>query len=164
MKILVVSANRLTVDDKYPVRDSKNLQVPIQMQYVKNESVFLNILFHWWELHQLVNIFKSKMIVKANVLPILQTVKYLVRPLSKKRRLRTSFDSENAKGSHTLVKSPWGHFYHIFSSLLGELIWKVSSLVESEVLGVIVNTLTADDKYSVQDFENFQFLIQMKLC
>ena len=49
--------------------------------------------------------FEKKMIVIANVLPILQTVKALVRPLSKKRRFRRSFDSENVKGSQTLVKS-----------------------------------------------------------
>ena len=44
------------------------------------------------------------------------------------------------------------------------MIWKISPLVKIEILGVFVNTLTADDKYSVQDFENFQFPIQMELC
>ena len=45
------------------------------------------------------------MIVIANVLLILQTVKDLVTPLSKKYRFKTPFDSENVKGSQTLVKS-----------------------------------------------------------
>ena len=35
----------------------------------------------------------------------LQTVNDLVRPLSKKQRLRKSFDSQHVKGSETLVKS-----------------------------------------------------------
>ena len=60
-------------------------------------------------------IFGKKMIDLANVLPILQTVKNLVGPLSKKRRFRTSFDSEKVKGSQTLVKSGLDHFYHTFS-------------------------------------------------
>ena len=45
------------------------------------------------------------MIVIANVLPLLQTVKELVRPLSKKCRFRTSLEDQHVKGSETLVKS-----------------------------------------------------------
>ena len=35
----------------------------------------------------------------------LQTVKDLVRPLSKKRRFRTPFESQHVKGPQTIVKS-----------------------------------------------------------
>ena len=45
------------------------------------------------------------MIVRANVFPNLQTVKDLVRPLTKKRRFRTHFDSQHVKESQTLEKS-----------------------------------------------------------
>ena len=45
------------------------------------------------------------MMVTANVLPILQTVKDLVRPLSKKRRFRASLEGQHVEGSQTLVKS-----------------------------------------------------------
>ena len=53
------------------------------------------------------------MTVQANVFPKLQLVKDLVRPLSKKRRFTTSFESQHVKASQTLVKSRWEHFYHI---------------------------------------------------
>ena len=46
------------------------------------------------------------MIVIGNVFPKLQTVKILVRPMSKKRRFRTRFDSQHAKASQILAKSP----------------------------------------------------------
>ena len=36
-------------------------------------------------------------------------------------------------------------------------------LVLGEILGVFVNTLTADDKYRVQDCENLPLPIQMQL-
>ena len=36
-------------------------------------------------------------------------------------------------------------------------------LVLGEILGVFVNTLTADEKYRVQDCENIQLPIQMQL-
>ena len=39
------------------------------------------------------------MMVIPNVLAKLQTVNILVRPLSKKRRFRTRFDSEHVKAS-----------------------------------------------------------------
>ena len=43
------------------------------------------------------------------------------------------------------------------------LIWKMSPVVLSEILGVFLNILTANDNYPVQDCENLQLLIQMKL-
>ena len=104
------------------------------------------------------------MIDIANVRPILKTVKDLVRPLSKKRRFKTSLEGQHVKGSQTLVKSSWEQFYHIFPSLSGEMIWKVSLLLKLEIFGVSVNTLTADDKYPVRDCVNLQFVIQTQLC
>ena len=46
------------------------------------------------------------MIVTVNVFAKLQTLEILVRPLSKKRRLRTRFDSEHVKASQMLAKFP----------------------------------------------------------
>ena len=109
------------------------------------------------------NVFKKKMIVLANVFPQLKTVKNLVRPLFKKRRFRTSFDSQHVKGSQKLVKSSWEHFYQIFTSLCWEMIRKISPLFKFENISVFLNTWTADYKYSVSDCENLQFPIQMQL-
>ena len=44
------------------------------------------------------------MIVIATLLPEQVTVKDLVRPLSRKHRLRTPFDNQHFRGSQTLVK------------------------------------------------------------
>ena len=103
------------------------------------------------------------MIFIANVFPKLQTVKVFFIPLSKKRCFRTRFDSEHMKDSQILAKSPWEQFYHVFFSFSGKLIWIISSLVLGEILGVFVNTLTADVKYPVQGCENLQVPIQMQL-
>ena len=131
--------------------------------YLKIGKHFLNSLFHLWTLHQILNLFKKKMIVIANVFSKLQTVKNLVKPLSRKRRFRTSFDSQRVNGWKTLVKSAWERFYQIFSSLGREMTCEISPLWKLEILGEFVNTLTADDKYPVQDSENLQFPIEMKL-
>ena len=50
-----------------------------------------------------------------------------------------------------------------FFSFSGKLIWIISSLVLGEILGVFVNTLTADVKYPAQGCENLQVPIQMQL-
>ena len=86
------------------------------------------------------------MIVIANVFPKLDIAKKFVRTLSKKRRFRKRFDSELVKASQILAISQWEHFYHVFSSFWAKLIWKMSPLVIGEMLGLFVNTFTAEVK------------------
>ena len=131
--------------------------------YLKNEKLFLNFLFHLWDLHQLSSIFKKQMIVRANVFPKLNTVKDLVKPLSRKHHFRTSFDSQRVNGCQTILKFAWEHFYHTFWSLWVKMICKISPLLKFEIWGVFVNTFTADDKYPVRDCENLQFIIEVQL-
>ena len=103
------------------------------------------------------------MILIGNLCPNLQTVKMFAKPISKRRCFRTRFESQHVKVSQILPKYSWEHFYHVFSSFPGKLIWKMSPLVLGEIIGVFVNTLTADGKYPVQHCENLQFQIQMQL-
>ena len=131
--------------------------------YLKNKKHFLGFLFHLWNLHQISNIFKKKKIVIANVSPKLATVQSLVTPLTIQRRLKTSFYSQHVKRFKTLVKSSWEHFYHIFWSLWGEIIWKISTWLKLDIIGLFANTWTADYKYPVPDCENLPFAIQIQL-
>ena len=63
-------------------------------------------MFYFPNLHQILNALKKKMIVIGNVFPKLRTAKDLVRTLSKKRRFRTPFDSQqHVEWSQALVKS-----------------------------------------------------------
>ena len=118
---------------------------------LKKNKHFLGFLFHWLNLHQSLNIFKEKKIVRANVFPKLATVQGLVTPLTIHRRLKTSFDSQQGKRFQTLVKSSREFFYHIFPLLWGEMIWKISPWLEFEIIGLFFNTWTADYKYPVTD-------------
>ena len=83
VEILAVFANRLTADRKYPIQDCENLQLPIKNQLSEKRKIFLNFFFHFWKIRQILNIFKKRMIVIANVFPKLETAKVLLRPLSK---------------------------------------------------------------------------------
>ena len=106
---------------------------------------------------------KKKKIVIANVFRKLATVQDLVTPLTIKLRLKTSFDSQHVKRFQTLVKSSWEHFYHIFSSLWGEVIWKISTWLKFDIIGLFANRWTADYKYPVPDCENLPFPIPIQL-
>ena len=104
--------------------------------YMKIRKSFLNFLLLFSILDQVLNVLKEKMIAIANVFPKLQTVKILVRPLSKKRPFRTPFDSEHVKASQVLAKSWWERFYHVLLSFSGILIWNMSPLVLGQILGM----------------------------
>ena len=106
---------------------------------------------------------KKNKIVVANVFLELAPVQGLVMPLTIQRCLKTSFDSQHVKPFQTLVKSSWDHLYHIFSTLWGEMIWKISPLLMFEIIGLFVNTWTADYKYPVTDCENLPFPMQIEL-
>ena len=127
--------------------------------YLENEKHFLNFLFHFWTLHQILNILKENIIVIANVFPKLLTVKNLYRILSKRQRFRAWCDSQHVKRSQILAKCPWEHFYHVFSSFSGKLIWKMAPLVLCQIFSVFVKSLTVDGKYPVQDFQYLQLPI-----
>ena len=103
------------------------------------------------------------MILIANIFPKLRNVKSFVRPLSKKRHLRTCFDRQHVKASEILAKFPCERFHYAFSSFSGKLISEMSPLGLREILGVFVNTLTADGMYPVHECKNFTLPIQMQL-
>ena len=58
-------------------------------------------------------------------------------------------DSEHAKGSETLLKSPRQYLCYIFWSLWKKMSCKNYFLEVSEILRLFVNILRPDDKYSL---------------
>ena len=99
----------------------------------------------------------------GNVFPKLATVEGLVTPLTIQRCLKTSFGIQHVKRFQTLLNSSWEHFYHIFSSLWAEMIWKICPWIKFEIIGLFVNTWTSDYKHPVPDCENLPFPIQIQL-
>ena len=131
--------------------------------YLIYKKKFLIFFLHFWNLHQMLNILKEKMILIANVFPKLQTVKNLARGLSEKHHFRTRFNRQHVKVSQIFAKYQWEQFNHVFSSFSLKLIWRISALVLGEILVVIINTLTTDRKYFVHHCEILPFPIQMQL-
>ena len=92
-------------------------------------------------MNHILNILKKKLIVLAHVFPKRRSV------------LEQPFIVTMLKSDKYLWNLDESTFI-MFSSLWGELITKISPLLICEILGKFVNTLTADDKYLVQDCEN----------
>ena len=162
-EILGLFFKTLTADGKCPVWDCENLPLPIQIQISKQQQNSSKFFLHFYVLHQILNILKEKLILRANVFPKLQTVKIFVREFSKEHTFRKGFGSQHVKAFQMLAKSPWQGFYHVFLSFSRKLIWKLPPLVLCQILEEFFNTLTADGKYPVQDCENFQLPIQIQL-
>ena len=120
-------------------------------------------MFHFWNLYHLLQISKKKMIVTTNVCLEFNATKYVVGHISKKPNCRTPFNSQHVNGSQISVKSASHYFYLNSPSLWAKLILKISLLVICEILGVFVNTLTADDKYNLGNCANLQLPITVQL-
>ena len=83
--------------------------------------------------------------------------------MSKKSRLREPFDKQHGKRSESLLKSASEHLYYIHWSMPSQLSLKKSILLTCKILGLLLNTLVADEKYPVLNIENLTILIQMQL-
>ena len=83
--------------------------------------------------------------------------------MSKKSRFRGCFDKQYGKRAQALLKSASQHLYHIHWSLARKLCSKKSLLLTCQILGLLVNTLAADEKYPVLNRDNLTIPIQMQL-
>ena len=78
----------------------------------------------------------------------------MVRQMSKKSYFRTHFDTLNVKGCQTVLILCTTAVLPYFSLLPKKFGWKLSLLVISGILGLFVDTLTADEKYSPRNSES----------
>ena len=127
--------NKLSPDGNSPVQYCENLQLPIQMQVSekwKTCSQFY-VPFHVLESRSNLKYFRKKMMIIANMFPKSQTVQNFVTPLCKKCCFQIRLDSRHMQVSRILSKSPRECFYHLFSSICGKLIFKLSPLVLGEI-------------------------------
>ena len=83
--------------------------------------------------------------------------------MPKNSRFRREFENQHGKRAQALLKSASHHLYHIHWSLPRQLIWRKSLLLKCQILGLLVNTLAADEKYPVLNRDNLAIPIQMQL-
>ena len=162
-KILTLFVNTLTADGKYSLINRDNLTHPIQMQLSQKQKGFTPIFYAFLKSILYFEHFNKKRILIADVFQKLCTPKNVVTQMSKKSCFRGHLNKEHGKPAQTLLKSKRQHLYHIYSSLWRWLSWKKPLLVKCKILRQFVNTLTADDKYSLLNRDNLTQPIQMQL-
>ena len=94
------------------------------------------------------NVFQKKEILIVYVFWKSQTVKQVVRQISKKSCFRRPLNKQHGKWAKELLKSAQQQLCHIYWSLWKHLNWKNLLLVICKILGLVFNTMIADDKYS----------------
>ena len=83
--------------------------------------------------------------------------------MSKKPRFREPFDKEHDKRAQARFKYASHRLYHIHRSLSSQLSWKKSLFLTCQILGLLVNTLAADEKYPLFNRDNLKIAIQLQL-
>ena len=83
--------------------------------------------------------------------------------MPKNSNFRGCFDKQHVKRGQTLLKYASQHLYHINRSRRRKLSWKKSPLLKCKIFGLLVNTLTANEKYPVLNRDNLTRPIQMQL-
>ena len=126
-----------------------------QRYYLKNGKLFLDILLHFWNVHEIYNILKKKMSVLAYLFSKLSFPKKVATETSRRSFFRTPFCNQHVNGFQTRLKVARHHCYPLFLWIPGKLNWKKTALLWSLILRLFANTLTADDKYSCRKMQNF---------
>ena len=99
----------------------------------------------------------------ARIFPKFRTPKNMVRSISKRSRFYGSFGKQDGKRAKTLLQFEWQHLYHICWSLWRRLTCKKFVLVVCKISKLFPNTLSADGKYSLLDWDNLMQPIPMQL-
>ena len=150
-------------DEKYPVLNRDNLTIPIQMQLSQKQKTFSQLFAAFLKFRLNFKYFGKKYYPHRFFISEITDSKNVIRKMSKKSRFREPFDKQHGKRAQALLKSASQHLYHIHWSLPSQLSWKKSLLLTCQILGLLVDTLTADDKYPVLNREDLMIPIQMKL-
>ena len=77
--------------------------------------------------------------------------------------MRRPFSKQHGKRAQALFKSSSQQLHHVHWWLLFKLSWKKSLFLTCRILGLLVNTLPADEKYPVLNRGNLTIPIQMQL-
>ena len=83
--------------------------------------------------------------------------------MPEKPYFRPVFGNQHVNVKQTLLKSARYYYYPIFPWICDKLSWKKSALVRSKILGLFVNTLSAEYKYSRWYMQTFPQQVQTLL-
>ena len=137
--------NILAADEKCPLLKRDSLMIPIQTHLHQNRkkfSVFFTVFlkcswnFDHFDKKDDAHRFCNFEITDSEI---------VVRSMSKKTRLRKPFGKQHGKRAKALLKVASQHFPPIHWPLPSQLSWKKSPIFTCQILGLLDNTLPADE-------------------
>ena len=131
--------------------------------YLKNGRLFLDFLLHFWNVHEIYNILKKRMSVLASLFPKLLFPKEVATETSRRSRFKTPFSNQRVNGFPTPLKVATHHYYPLFPWISSKLSIRKTALLWSKISRLFAKTLTADDKYSCRNMQNFLQQLQTLL-
>ena len=134
-----------------------------QCNYLQKQKHFLELLLNFWNVHKIMEILKTKMILITLIFLELLIPKNVVTWMPESSCFRTPFGNKRVKGSQTLLKSALEHFYGNFSFMSQKVRCVWCPLVGSKMWGASFNTLTADHLYSCHNREKFSQQVPTRL-
>ena len=103
------------------------------------------------------------MSVLAEIFPKLLFRREVATRTSRRSCFRTPFGNQRFNGFETPLKVATHHYYPFLPWSSGKLSWKKNALLWLKILRLFANTLTADDKYSCCNIQNFLQQLQTLL-
>ena len=123
--------------------------------YLKNAKLFLDFLLKFWNVREIYNILEKRMRVLAYLFPKLLFRKEVATETTRRFCFRTPFGNQRVNGFQIPLKVARHHYYPFFPWIPVKLSWKKSDIFWFEILRLFANILTADDKYSCRNMQNF---------
>ena len=161
-EILGQLVNALGANDKYLFLNRDNLAIPIQMQLSKKQNSFSEFVAAFSKCTINFEHFEKKVDPHGFCLSEIKDFENVAWEMCKKFRFSGRFDKRYGKRNQPLLNSASPHLYHIHCSLGNKFSRKMFLLVRWKLLGPLVNTFAANDKYHILNTDNLKISIQMQ--
>ena len=155
--------NTFAADENYPVLNRDNITIPIQIQLSTKQINFSEFFAAFLKSRLSFKYFEKKDDPHKVFIFKVTDSENVVRQMSKKSHLRGCFDKQYGKLAQALLKYVSQHLCHNYLSLAMKLCSKKCLLLTCKILGLLVNTLAADEKYPVLNRDSLTIPIQMQL-
>ena len=162
-EILELLVNTLTAEYKYSVAICIISRKKFKCSYLKNEKLFRDFLVCLQNVHKFTTFWKNRWDFYLKYSRNYWLQRKWIPKRCKRPSFRTYFSKQRFRGFETLLKLARHPYYRMFPLIWDKLSWKNSFLVRSEILGLFVNTMTAEYRYSRRNMQNFQQQDQTQL-
>ena len=132
--------------------------------YLQKWKHFLEVLLHFWNINKVLKVLEKKKSSSSirrfwNVM----SPKNVVTSIHESSSLRTHFESQSVKWSETLLKCVPQNFDATFPLISNKLSCVSCPLIQSEISGLLFNTLTANHIYSCHNWQKLPQQLQTQL-